>query len=100
MNLDDRPDYSYIGARIAVLRGYLDLNRPDFAKANGFTPSQLANWEYGLRRISPDAAIRLVERYGVTLDWIYLGRASALPQNLAKAFGDKPTDKAHSKSKD
>lgn len=100
MTSDPRPDYSEIGQRIADLRGYVEQSRPEFAKANGFTPSQLANWEYGLRRISPDAAIRLVTRYGVTLDWIYLGRTSALPHSLASAFGDKPAVSAQSKSKD
>ena len=100
MTLDARPDYSDIGKRIAQLRDFVGENRPTFAKANNFSASQLANWEYGLRRISPDAAIRLVERYGVTLDWIYLGRASALPHSLATALADIPDDNAQSKSKD
>ena len=100
MTFDDRPDYSEIGSRIAQLRNFIGENRPAFAKANNFSASQLANWEYGLRRISPDAAIRLVERYGVTLDWIYLGRASALPHNLATALADIPSDSDQSKSTD
>lgn len=100
MTSDDRPDYSDIGDRIARLRKIMDENRPAFAKQNGFSASQLANWEYGLRRISPDAAIRLVERYGVTLDWIYLGRVSALPHSLATALSESPSESDQSKSTD
>ena len=95
-----RPDYSDIGDRIARLRSHLGMTRPEFARENGFTPSQLANWEYGLRRISVDAALRLNERYSVSLDWVFLGRLSALPHSLASALADRPEPKAQSRSTD
>ena len=75
-----------IGLRIRRFRESLSMSAKDFARANGFSPSQLANWEYGNRRISVDASMRLVTRYGLTLDYIYMGRLSSLPHSLATSL--------------
>ena len=77
-----------IGRRIRAFRESLNLSAKDFAKTNGFSPSQLANWEYGHRRISVDASMRLVDRYGLTLDYIYMGRLSSLPHSLAISLSE------------
>ncbi len=45
------------------------------------------NWsqfESGKRRISLNAAIRLCEDFGLSLDWIYFGRPDGLPPHLVK----------------
>lgn len=93
-----RPDYSDVGQRIARLREHLGMSRPEFCREMGFSASALANWEYGLRRISVDAAMRLNERFDVSLDYIFLGRLSALPHSLASALSDRPEPRAQSRS--
>lgn len=86
----ERPDYTDIAERITAFREYLDMSASEFAREHGFSTSQLSNWEAGTRRISVDAAMRLYERYGLSLDFIYLGRLSALPHNLATELSPKP----------
>lgn len=96
----DRPDYSDIGDRIIAFREYLKMSPAEFADSHGYSRSALSNWEAGIRRISIDAATRLYEQYGLSLDFIYLGRLSALPHNLAKALSGSPLESAESKSSD
>ena len=85
--MEDRPDYSIIGQRLAAMRiAFSDLNQTDWALKNGFGVTQYNNWEKGTRRISVDAAEVLVDRYGVTLDYIYRGRVDGLSEKAAKAL--------------
>lgn len=82
-----------IGSRLRRLRRARGFTVAEFAKLHGWNPTQLTNWETGHRRITIDAAAQLRERYGVTLDWIYLGSEAALPQNVARDLASSPRDK-------
>jgi len=85
--MDDRPDYSIIGDRLAAMRkAFSSLTQKEWAEKNGFGPTQYNNWETGVRRISVDAAEVLVDRYGVTLDYIFRGRVDGLSEKAAKAL--------------
>lgn len=83
-----RPDYSEIGERLSAARQVLfpGATQTEWAKHNGFAPNQWNNWEVGARRISVDAAEVLCRRYGLTLDFIYLGRSDGLPEILRKSL--------------
>lgn len=71
--------YSDIGARLELIRkGYSDLNQGAWAEKHNFNVTQYNNWEKGVRRIPVDAAERLCDRYGLTLDFIYRGRRDGL----------------------
>lgn len=84
-NLDNQ--YFDIGARLTAIRtAFSDLNQKEFAVKNGFTPSQYNNWESGLRRIPVDSSELLCHRYGLTLDWIYLGRRDGLSEKASKVL--------------
>lgn len=84
--MTNRPDFADIGSRLASLRAATmpDLSQKAWAEKHGFSPTQFNNWEKGTRRIPVDDAERLCARYGLTLDWIYRGRAEGLPENLRK----------------
>jgi transcriptional regulator with XRE-family HTH domain len=76
-----------IGKRLRMTRvalGY-DGKQAEFAGEIGVLPSALSQWElaYQGRIITISAAIRMCERFGVDLDWIYRGDPSGLPQRLA-----------------
>jgi transcriptional regulator with XRE-family HTH domain len=81
-----------IGKRLEQFRLVLNLNQREFAERHGFNPTQYRNWESGSRRISIDCAALLEERYGLTLDFIYLGRISTLPHKLAIELSERPLD--------
>lgn len=71
-----------IGRRIVALREALEMNQTGFAQMTGIKQNALANYEAGTRRPDLDQAYKLVAKTGVTLDWVYLGDRSGLPQRL------------------
>ena len=80
-----RMQYKDIGARVRSIReGFSDLNQDEFARSNGFNRTQWNNWENGTRRIPVEAAEKLCELYGLTLDWIYRGRRDGLSTTASK----------------
>jgi len=99
MTADTKKPYLEIGKRLRAIRGLTDLTAKDFAEACGFNETQYSNWENGYRRPLPEAAAVLVDKFGVTMDFIYLGRDTALPYNLRTALSSSPSDKNQRKSK-
>lgn len=86
-DMTSRPDYTEIGDRLcAIRRGFSDLSQKEWAQRHHFSATQYNNWEKGARRISVDAAEVLVERYGLSLDFIYRGRMDGLSETARKMF--------------
>lgn len=80
----DRKTYPDIAQRLQILRvSHSSENRSEWAQRNGFNVSQYINWENGSRRITLESAEALCVKYGVSLDWIYLGRWSGLTEETA-----------------
>jgi len=75
-----------IAERLALVREVEGLSQSEFAGRAGINGNAWNNYERARKRISIDAAIRLVEAYNLTLDYIYLGDASNLPYQLASAL--------------
>ena len=73
-----------IGVRLKALRDTTRLKQTPFADDIGVTQSAWSQYESGKRQITLDVAVTLVERFGVTLDWIYFGDSSGLPIRLQK----------------
>lgn len=79
--------YEQIGDRLRSVRlGFSDMNQRDWAEKNGFNTTQYNNWERGVRRIPVDEAEKLCQDYGLTLDFIYLGKRSGLSDTAAKVL--------------
>lgn len=76
--------------RLRAFREMLGLKQNEFAEHHNFSPTQYTNWETGARRIPIEKAALLEDRYGLSLDFIYLGRVRTLPHNLAVQLADKP----------
>lgn len=57
-----------------------------WCEKNGIRQTAWNNWELGNRRISVEEAEKLCQRYGLTLDWIYLGRRDGLSASAAKVL--------------
>lgn len=66
-------------ARIDALRQGLGLTQVGMAAIAGIPPTAMNAYCQGQRRISLNDAIRLCQRFGVTLDWLYFGDESGLP---------------------
>jgi len=84
-SMSNEPIYAEIGARLIALReGYCDLSQKEWAVKNGFNVGQYGSWERGTRRVPVEAAERLCDRYGLTLDFIYRGRLEGLSETARK----------------
>ncbi|MCP4108354.1 MAG: helix-turn-helix transcriptional regulator [Desulfobacteraceae bacterium] len=86
----DKFTHKKIGNRLRAFRSILEMSQKDFALMNNFNATQYTNWETGARRIPIQSAAQLEERYGLTLDFIYLGRLRTLPHNLAADLSESP----------
>ena len=84
--MSDR-QFSEIGERLALVRArFGGHDQKTFASRNGFNPTQWNNWELGVRRIPVDDAMKLVTIYGLSLDFIYMGRRDALSESASKVL--------------
>jgi len=86
-----------IARRIVALRTMLGHNQSAFAQLVEVSQPAMNNYETGLRRPDLDVAVRINQKTGVTLDWLYLGVRSGLPAHLSERL---PTlsDTAQSKA--
>lgn len=85
-----------IAKRIVALREALGHNQSAFAALVGISQPAMNNYERGLRRPDLDVAVRIHQRTGVTLDWLYMGSRSGLPAHLLALLPDisEPATKA------
>lgn len=71
-----------IAGRLKLLREALDLNQAELCRRTGLAPNRWNQYETGERPITVAAAAILCEAFGVTLDWIYRGDRSGLPDRI------------------
>jgi DNA-binding XRE family transcriptional regulator len=57
-----------------------------FAEKADVPPISYNQWERGAVYPPVPGAIKLCETYGLTLDWIYMGRMDCLPTHLSDAI--------------
>lgn len=82
-----------IGHRLMLLREALDLKPSEIADMLGLERTYWSRFEGGKRAITESVAAILVERFGVTLDFIILGRWDKLPLDLAEKMRELDREK-------
>jgi transcriptional regulator with XRE-family HTH domain len=78
--------YVSVGRRLSHLRHALGLTQRQLAANLNITGPRWANYEVGTSRIPVDVALQLVEKWEVSLDWIYYGNETMMPKQLLKAI--------------
>lgn len=81
-----------IAQRLKWHRNLSKMTQTQYAERLGFNREQYKNWESGSYRLSLDGALAIRETFGLSLDFLYLGNADALPMALRQAWMDKPRD--------
>ncbi len=81
-----------VAKRAVRLREAMGYASPGaFAALLGYSPQRWGNVENG-HPLSRDIAFKLVQMCpGLTLDWLYLGKADGLPLALASRLGELPS---------
>ncbi len=77
-----------IGHRLMLLREALGLKPAEIADLLGIERTYWSRFEGGKRAITETVAALLVDRFGVTLDFVILGRWDRLPLDLATRMRD------------
>ena len=73
-----------IGYRLALLREAHGLKSSEMADMLGIERTYWSRFEGGKRPITESVAALLVDRFGVTLDFLILGRWDRLPLELSQ----------------
>jgi transcriptional regulator with XRE-family HTH domain len=66
-----------IGKRIALLRENKNHTRYELAEYLNVTPKVVYNIEHGITHPTVEIAIKICDRYKVTLEWLILGMVNA-----------------------
>lgn len=74
--------YEGIANRLRLVRDSYALSSKHFAQQAGVSIKSYSQWESGDFRVSIDGALSICARFGITLDYIYLGRIDTLPFSL------------------
>lgn len=84
-----------------LLRRTTGLNQTEFAKQLGVARNVWANVELELGRIGVDTALKVCQKYLVSLDWIYRGDDSMIPHGLAVKLkqAEEEEDRENNQSK-
>lgn len=75
-----------VAARLMLTRQALGLAQNEFADRAGLASNTYNQYEKATNMPSLDAAHKLCDAYGLTLDWIYRGDPSNLRYALADAI--------------
>ena len=81
-----RIDMLGVGRRLEAIRMALDMSRKDFANSFGLDPSSYTKTADGEKQLRSGAAFAISERWGVSMDFIYRGRLTGLPDDLRDAI--------------
>ena len=72
-----------IGRRLKLLREAFDLKPSEMADMLGIERTYWSRFEGGKRAVSDEVAYLLTERFGITLDFLILGKWDKLPLDVA-----------------
>lgn len=72
-----------MGLRLLLTRSALRLTSGHFASAAGIPKNTYSQYESGVRAPTLKYAIKLCDRFELTLDWLYRGDPSGLKYTLA-----------------
>lgn len=73
-----------VGRRVRMTRLALDKSPADMCLEMKVSRQAWSQWENGKRLFDILVAVRLKQRYGVPLDWLYAGDPAGLPPRLAE----------------
>jgi len=73
-----------IGARLRLIREAFGLKPAEMADLLGIERTYWSRFENGHRAPSDEVSYLLTERFGITLDYLFLGKMDKLPLDVAE----------------
>lgn len=81
-----RIDMAGVGRRLEALRLALGLSRKDFSDSFGLDPSSYTKTVDGEKQLRSEAAYAIAEQWGASMDYLFRGRLSDLPEHLRESI--------------
>lgn len=81
----DEHELLQIGRRLRAARQAIGLSQKTLYDTLGIKAAAWNHWESGKRLPDPLAMAELYRRYGITMEWIYVGDPKGLPFGIAQA---------------
>jgi len=75
-----------VGERLKSLRLYHEKTQAEFSASVQIDPTSYGKIEKGMKPLKADMAYRIAERWGVSMDFLYRGRLTELPADLADSL--------------
>lgn len=75
-----------VGARLQVLREHHKKTRAEFAASVNIDATSYGRIEKGQKPLKAEMAYAVAERWGVSMDFLYRGRLTELPADLASTL--------------
>ncbi|MDJ0631074.1 MAG: helix-turn-helix transcriptional regulator [Rhodobacter sp.] len=75
-----------VGQRLQALRKHHGRTRAEFAVSVAIDQTSYGRIEKGLKPLKADMAFRIAERWGVSMDFLYRGRLTEVPPDLADSL--------------
>lgn len=75
-----------VGRRCQALREHLDMTKAAFADSIKIDRTSYIRIERGEKPLKADMAFKIAERWGVSMDFLYRGRLTELPDKLADSL--------------
>ena len=72
------------GNRLKKTRKALGLSQLEMCDKLGVSQGNYSQWENGRQLIDPFKALILSQKFGITMDYIYGGIETALPEDIRK----------------
>jgi len=73
-----------IGDRLKYVRLAIGLTQAEFAKSIGSSQGACGQYEAGMRRPAIEIGLRILDRHGVSLDFLYAGNIAKLDYEFAE----------------
>lgn len=84
MSDDEDLPFREIGFRLMAIRESYEMDGTQFPESAGIPSGSYNHWERGRHNISVKNAIKIAERYDVSLDYIYRGKYGILSDERRK----------------
>ncbi|WP_317961067.1 helix-turn-helix domain-containing protein [Phaeobacter inhibens] len=75
-----------VAPRLTALREALGMTKADFSDMIEIDRSSYTKIEKGEKPLLPRQAFKIYERFGVDMNYIYLGQVGGVPQKLSKTL--------------
>lgn len=82
LGMPSKQEIAETAERLRLARMAINPNQSEFARRAGMSQHRYNQYETGARPLTLDAALKLRDTYGLTLDYLFRGDTALVPHGL------------------